>query len=169
MSNISSAKSNYNNSNKSVQQKKQKLHILGPSVFKKQLYDIPEYQSTTDNNKKRKNSKQFKTNSRLTKQALQQFNGNFSNYWNQRSSLHSHYGSSNGEHGDDETEGSNAGSIHTSQSHGNITNNTKTDGAPSTIHQNTDEHNPSMTSSQIIHPTQGINISNHTYLHHNFF
>merc|ERR1740123_2535916 len=73
-----------------------KLHILGPSVFRKQLYDIPEYQSTTSSSngdqKKKKKKKcgrgSLETKSRLTQRALQQFNGNFSNYWNQRSSLH---------------------------------------------------------------------------------
>eukprot|EP00493_Phyllostaurus_siculus_P001406 UN01414 len=65
---------------------------LGPQFFKKQLYDIPEYQPTADH--------RLKTNARLTKQALQQFNGNFSNYWNQRSSLKSHHSSNAG---DDDT------------------------------------------------------------------
>eukprot|EP01083_Nonionella_stella_P172045 589270_1 len=114
-----------------------KLHILGPSVFRKKLYDIPErneVQSTQNT--------QMKTNARLTKQSLQQFNGNFSNYWNQRSSLHSHSHAS--DHGDME-EVSNAGSIQTNQT-------------ASTIHSpnelNEEHHHPSMTSSQIIHPTQ---------------
>merc|ERR1712154_175195 len=70
--------------------------------------------------------------------ALQQFNGNFSNYWNQRSSLHSHHSS---DRGDDEL--SNGGSLHT-----------KTDGGSSTVPHQTEEYHPYMTSSQIIHPTQ---------------
>ena len=55
-SNSNSAK-NQNHVTKKEMEKKAKLHILGPSVFKKQLYDIPEYQSTTDNNKKIKEIK----------------------------------------------------------------------------------------------------------------
>eukprot|EP00486_Rosalina_sp_Unknown_P006115 CAMPEP_0201570140 /NCGR_PEP_ID=MMETSP0190_2-20130828/12253_1 /ASSEMBLY_ACC=CAM_ASM_000263 /TAXON_ID=37353 /ORGANISM="Rosalina sp." /LENGTH=485 /DNA_ID=CAMNT_0047993349 /DNA_START=103 /DNA_END=1560 /DNA_ORIENTATION=+ len=159
-SNANSAKNQNLGSTKKVtetSQKPKKLHILGPSVFKKQLYDIPEYQSTSDNNKRGKGGKggskrSIRTTSKLTKQALAQFNGNFTNYWNQRSSLHSHYGSSNGDHADDDMT-SNAGSRHT-----NDTNNAKTatltDGGSSTMHHHTEEHNPSMTSSQIIHPTQ---------------
>jgi len=138
--------------------KRKKLHILGPSVFKKHLYDIPEYQPTTENSSdagsadKNKasnaNYTAFKTNSRLTKQALQQFNGNFSNYWNQRASFRQ-YGSSNGDHGDDE-----AGSIHTNESHPTTTTKAPTDEGSSTVHPQTEEHHPLMTSSQIIHPTQ---------------
>ena len=123
---------------------------MGPSVFKKQLYDIPEYQSTSHKNKGNKRKRSIRTRSKLTKQALAQFNGNFTNYWNQRSSLHSHYGSSNGDHADDDMT-SNAGSHHTNNtktSHGALT-----DGGSSTVQH---EHNPSMTSSQIIHPTQGL-------------
>lgn len=134
-------------------------------MFKKQLYDIPEYQSTSDKNKgNKRNKRSIRSNAKLTKQALAQFNGNFTNYWNQRSSLHSHYGSSNGDHADDDMT-SNAGSHQTNQSHGANTNNTRTshgaltDGGDSTIQH---EHNPSMTSSQIIHPTQGIT---HYFIH----
>eukprot|EP01084_Bolivina_argentea_P045562 83876_1 len=123
---------------------KHKIHLLGPSVFKKQLYDIPEYQSM-----------QIKGNNKskiLTQQALKQFNGNFSNYWNQRSSLHSHHSS---DHGSDNYS---AGGSYTSQPNTN-TPITNTDGAGSTIHQQNEEYKPFMTSSQIIHPTQDSKMS----------
>ncbi len=101
---------------------------------------MPEYQSM-----------QLKTNNNtkiLTQQALKQFNGNFSNYWNQRSSLHSHHSSAHSE--------SSAGGSYTSQPNTN-TPQTNTDVGGS-IYQQIEEYNPTMTSSQIIHPTQGMKI-----------
>lgn len=127
-----------------------KLHILGPSVFKKQLYDIPEYQSTAsstsgDKKKNKGNRASLKTNSRLTKRALQQFNGNFSNYWNQRSSLHQ----------TSEAGSTDAPSVRSKRSHYTNTR-PMTDGGSSTVPRPTEEYEPSMASSQIIHPTQGM-------------
>jgi len=127
-----------------------KLHILGPSVFKKQLYDIPEYQSTAssasgDNKKCKGTRPSLKTNSRLTKRALQQFNGNFSNYWNQRSSLHQ----------TSEAGSTDAASVRSKRSKRSRA---MTDGGSSTMPRPTESVQPSpsmeMASSQIIHPTQ---------------
>jgi len=125
-----------------------KLHILGPSVFRKALYDIPEYQSTAastvsmDKNKNSRNSKtKSKPKSRLTQSALKQFNGNFSNYWNQRSSLR-HNVSSAGS-----TE-----AVSVRSKGGPLT-----DGGSSTVPIAAEEPRPamaSMASSEIVHPTQ---------------
>ena len=134
--------------NNSSSSKNTNLQILGPSVLRKQLYDIPEYgtsnASSSDNKSKTFDHSKLSKNARLTKQALKQFNGSFSNYWNQRSSLHTNH--------DDYSD---AGSLHTTR--------TLTDAASSAVPpQQNEEYRPSMTSSQIIHPSQGMPLYTNT-------
>lgn len=152
--------SNSVSSQQSYNKKNSKLHILGPGVFKKQLSDIPENPIRDHNRtKKKKKKKKFQSDERiadnaLTKQALQRFNHNFNHYWHQRSSLHSH-------NSDDQ---SIAGSTQNATTTKSVDN--KTDGASSTVPLN--EYAPSMTSSQILHPSQDVldvAASNHKMTH----
>jgi len=184
-SNLNMAKTHCTSSSSSSNIRHQKkIRIVGPSSFKNALYGIPETQPTADNadddsSASQQHQRQHpaaatalkKHSSSLTTQALQQFEGNFSNYWNQRSSLHSHYGSSNGEHGDDEAGGSShthptSRTKDTMQTKGTGTGTSNTDGGSlqeqeeeeeeevQTTHKSTtSQQNASMTSSQIIHPT----------------